>query len=288
MHSEISRVRRVIVVDRDPKLRALAERALRAPEFQAYTFASGSDALAEVDEIGPDCVVSDALLPDMQCELFLSTLRARPGLEAVPAVAMAVTRSEARIRAVLDAGFDAYVLKPFPLRELLGKVRSLLPAARASVASAARAAVSGETPTVALAAAGSSSARDAGKGAARARSLPATPPAPAAAGGRQGLWSKVASQGGRYTRVDRNGRSLVVLTEAKARPHFVITTVITEKGWALRKVSTELPYALARDDDRDLVRQQIELQHEAVLQNLDALVLDTTSRRVVWSRGLVP
>jgi hypothetical protein len=88
--------------------------------------------------------------------------------------------------------------------------------------------------------------------------------------------------------VDRSGRSLVVLTEANARPHFVVTTVIAEKGWALRKIATELPHALAREDDGDLVRRQIDLQHEDVLGRLDALVLDACPRRVVWSRGLVP
>jgi DNA-binding NarL/FixJ family response regulator len=71
-------------------------------------------------------VVSDILMPDMDGETFLRAIRSVPGLEHTPFVTVSAVRSEARIKAVLDAGADAFLLKPFPLRELLDKVRSLL------------------------------------------------------------------------------------------------------------------------------------------------------------------
>ena len=65
-------------------------------------------------------------MPDMDGESLLRALRAVPGLEAVPFIALSAVRSEARIRAVVGAGADAFLLKPFPLRELTDKVRSLV------------------------------------------------------------------------------------------------------------------------------------------------------------------
>ena len=79
-----------------------------------------------MSQIKPDCVVSDILMPDMDGESLLRALRAVPGLEAVPFIALSAVRSEARIRAVVGAGADAFLLKPFPLRELTEKVRSLV------------------------------------------------------------------------------------------------------------------------------------------------------------------
>ena len=76
--------------------------------------------------IKPDCVVSDILMPDMDGESLLRALRAVPGLESVPFIALSAVRSEARIRTVIGAGADAFLLKPFPLRELTEKVRSLV------------------------------------------------------------------------------------------------------------------------------------------------------------------
>ena len=132
--------RRMMVVDDDPKVRLLLERAFRAPEFETYSFPTGKAALERVTEIRPDCVVSDMLMPDMDGEGLLRALRALPGLESVPFIALSAVRSEARIRAVVGAGADAFLLKPFPLRELTDKVRSArgAPARGAPDARAAR------------------------------------------------------------------------------------------------------------------------------------------------------
>ena len=117
---------RMVVVDDDSKVRVLLERAFRAPEFETHAFPTGAAALRRIAEIRPDCVVSDILMPDMDGEGLLRAVRAVPGLERVPFIAVSAVRSEARIRAVLDAGADAFLLKPFPLRDLIDKVRALL------------------------------------------------------------------------------------------------------------------------------------------------------------------
>jgi hypothetical protein len=88
---------------------------------------------------------------------------------------------------------------------------------------------------------------------------------------------------GRFTRVEVRGRSFVVLTEAVAEPKFTVTTVITERGVPLRKIETALPHPLAREEDRDSIRRQLDLQHDDVLRRLDDLVLEVSPRRVLWS-----
>ena len=110
--------RRMIVVDDDPKVRLLLERAFRAARVRDPFVPHGQGRARAPTEIKPDCVVSDILMPDMDGESLLRALRAVPGLEAVPFIALSAVRSEARIRAVVGAGADAFLLKPFPLREL--------------------------------------------------------------------------------------------------------------------------------------------------------------------------
>jgi hypothetical protein len=88
---------------------------------------------------------------------------------------------------------------------------------------------------------------------------------------------------GRFTRVESRGRSFIVLTEAVAQPKFTVTTVITERGVPLRKIESALPHPLAREEDRETVRRQLDLQHDDTLRRLDDLVLDSAPRRVVWS-----
>ncbi len=122
----MSAPRRLVVVDDDSKVRLLLERAFKSPEFETYTFPTGAAALEKLPEIRPDCVVSDLLMPDMDGEAFLRALREMPGFQEVPFIAVSAVRSEARIRSVLAAGAHAFLLKPFPLRDLIDKVRTLL------------------------------------------------------------------------------------------------------------------------------------------------------------------
>jgi DNA-binding response OmpR family regulator len=264
--------RRIVVVDDDAKVRALLERAFRAPEFETRAFPTGGAALRRIPEIRPDCVVSEALLPDMDGESLLRAVRAMPGLERVPFIAVSAARSEAGLRAILAAGGHSFLLKPFPLRDLLDKVRGALarPPAGAPLDG-------DESPTRPLV----TGPHTTSTAAVRRKPPPAPTPAPDV---RQvELGPAEPGQGfGRFTRVQTRDRSLVVLTEATARPRFTITTVITEDGAPLRRIESALPHPLAREEDDDTVRRQVHLQHEDALRRLDELVLDRTPRRVVW------
>ncbi|HSD67262.1 MAG TPA: response regulator [Vicinamibacteria bacterium] len=325
--------RRMVVVDDDSKVRLLLERAFRAPEFETHAFPTGAAALQRVAEIRPDCVVSDILMPDMDGENLLRAMRALPGLERVPFIAVSAVRSEARIRAVLAAGADAFLLKPFPLRDLIDKVRGLVerPAIARSTPDGPGDYTSPTRPMMAAAHTTSTAAirrqperispatvppvappavtrpvPSVGRPVVAPRATPAPPPvrmapvrivlpgpAPAPPKGppvarpdvrRTELGPADAGLGfGRFTRVESRGRSFVVLTETVAQPKFTVTTVITEKGVPLRKIESALPHPLAREEDRDTVRRQLDLQHDDTLRRLDDLVLDSAPRRVVWS-----
>jgi CheY-like chemotaxis protein len=343
----MSTSRRLVVVDDDSKVRLLLERAFRAPEFETHAFPTGAAALQRLAELRPDCIVSDILMPDMDGESLLRAARAVPGLERVPFIAVSAVRSEARIRAVLAAGADAFLLKPFPLRDLIDKVRGLVArpaAARSTPDSRTGDYTSPTRPVVAMPHTMSTAAVRRTPKAARPPAPPApapppppalpappsavpraatppaaprpapqtlppptaptsvrvapvrivvpAPPAPPAKAPaaeradvrRVELSPPDAGLGfGRFTRVESRGRSFIVLTEAVAQPKFTVTTVITEKGVPLRKIESALPHPLAREEDRETVRRQLDLQHDDTLRRLDDLVLDSAPRRVVWS-----
>jgi CheY-like chemotaxis protein len=307
----------MIVVDDDSKVRLLLERAFRPPEFETHTFPTGAAALRRVAEIRPECVVSDILMPEMDGETLLRGVRAVPGLERVPFIALSALRSEARIRAVLAAGADAFLLKPFPLRELIEKVRALLerPAAARPAPEKTNGHASPTRPVVAAPHTTSTAAprrrlppaARGGPASSPTGRIPAAPPAapprsvrlppvriavaprpapPARDGEARRVEIGPPDPGvgfGRFTRVEVRGRSFVVLTEAVAAPKFTLTTVVTERGVPLRKIESALPHPLAREEDHDTIRRQLDLQHDDVLRRLEDLVLVASPRRVLWS-----
>jgi two-component system response regulator MprA len=94
-----------------------------------HTAVDGNDALLRVDDLAPDVIVLDVLMPGTDGLAVCRLLRARGN--ATP-ILMLTARHEVSDRvAGLDAGADDYLVKPFALDELLARLRALL--RRASV-----------------------------------------------------------------------------------------------------------------------------------------------------------
>jgi CheY-like chemotaxis protein len=259
------RTSRVVIADDDPKVRRLLEHALHAPEFEVHAFATGAEALAAAPEIRPHCVVSDMLMPDMDGEGLLRGLRETPGLESVPFLVVSAIRSEARIESILAAGASAFLLKPFPVKELVARIRSLADHGEEPEEETTEEPEAGADGEPALAA------------------LLAEPPDPSSMPKRTELQTDHSPGFGRFTKVEQDGRSFMVLTEIENAPQFTVITTITEKGLGRRKIESSLLHPLTRKEDRDTVRRQVDLQHENALDFLSRLVLDGAARRIVWS-----
>lgn len=104
---------RVLVVDDDLNLQQLVLTRLRKAGHQVLCAASGTEALAVVEERGaPDVVVLDVGLPGMSGFELLPALRSLAGLEELPAVFLS-----GRVEACdVDAGRAMgaiYLTKPF-------------------------------------------------------------------------------------------------------------------------------------------------------------------------------
>jgi len=273
----MSTTKRIIVADDDSKVRQLLEHALRAPEFEVHTFPSGAEALAALPGLQPDCVVSDLLMPDMGGEQLLRAARGLPGLEQVPFLVVSAIRSEARIQRVLEAGAAAFMLKPFPVRELAAKIRDVTDAAKTR-----KALEEASLPELKLP--GDFGVSE-GVAVEEAPPLPLELEDPSPPGPRQTELSPTSTVlgFGRYTKVEQIRRSFVVLTEIELAPQFTITTIITERGIGRRRIQSSLLHPLTRDEDRELIRRQVDQQHEDVIERLAELVLEDGTREVVWS-----
>ena len=118
--------KRIVVVDDEPLVRLLLERALGPPEFETIAFAAPKDALIKLHEIGPDLIVCDIAMPEMDGRAFLQVVKRSAQLRDVPFIFLSGIRSNDEIVAALEGGADDFVSKPFEVRRLVAKVRATL------------------------------------------------------------------------------------------------------------------------------------------------------------------
>jgi len=114
---------RVLIVDDEPPIRKLLRMGLTAQGYQVLEAPNGKAALELIAQ-GPDLVILDLGLPDVQGFDLLRTIRARN--EQVPIVVLSSRGDEAAKVAALDLGADDYVTKPFGTEELLARMRAAL------------------------------------------------------------------------------------------------------------------------------------------------------------------
>lgn len=113
----------ILVVDDEPQIRKFLRISLEAHGYLVNEARLGEDGLQYCAQLGPDLVILDLGLPDMEGSTFISRLREwSPTLILV----LSVRESETEKVNALDAGANDYVTKPFGIRELMARIRALL------------------------------------------------------------------------------------------------------------------------------------------------------------------
>jgi two-component system KDP operon response regulator KdpE len=114
---------RVLVVNDEPPIVRMVAANLRMRGYEVVTASTGETALAAAEATPPDVVILDLGLPGIGGLEVLARLRS---WSEVPVIVLTAADDERRMVAVLDAGADDYVTKPFGIGELLARVRVAL------------------------------------------------------------------------------------------------------------------------------------------------------------------
>ena len=113
----------VLVADDEPRITKLVSIALSEEGFRVVTANGGEDALARAEEVRPDIVLLDIVMPDLDGIEVMRRLHER---RAVPVILLTAKGSTADKAKGLDLGADDYLAKPFHPDELAARVRAVM------------------------------------------------------------------------------------------------------------------------------------------------------------------
>ena len=116
-------MKKILVVDDEKPISDIIKFNLKKEGYDVYTAYDGEEALQKVEEINPDLVLLDLMLPKID---GLEVAREVRKTHDMPIIM--VTAKDAEIDKVLglEMGADDYVTKPFSNRELVARVKANL------------------------------------------------------------------------------------------------------------------------------------------------------------------
>ena len=116
----------VLVVEDEPAQREVLAYNLEAEGFNVARAENGEEALLLVDELAPDIIVLDWMLPSVSGIEVCRRLKTRHETRNIPIIMLSARAEEVdRVRG-LETGADDYVIKPYSVVELMARVRAQL------------------------------------------------------------------------------------------------------------------------------------------------------------------
>jgi two-component system phosphate regulon response regulator PhoB len=116
----------VLVVEDESAIAELIAINLRHAGFDVTVAADAAEAQRAVDQVLPDLVLLDWMLPGQSGLQLSRRWRAEARTRELPMIMLTARADEADKIAGLDAGADDYLTKPFSTKELLARIRAVL------------------------------------------------------------------------------------------------------------------------------------------------------------------
>lgn len=113
----------VLIVEDEPELSAIVADYVAAAGYRPEVIANGREALARVQQVPPDLIVLDLMLPELD---GLAVCRAVRGFSSVPVIMTTARVQELDRLLGLETGADDYLCKPYSPRELVARIGTVL------------------------------------------------------------------------------------------------------------------------------------------------------------------
>jgi excisionase family DNA binding protein len=118
----------VLIVDDDERVREYVRVNLEMEGYVVRQAGSAEEGLAVLEEVSPDLILLDVMMPEVDGWEMLRRVRERHGVGAIPVVMFSGKVDEESFVEATARGAQGFVGKPFDPQQLIEQAKQLLPA----------------------------------------------------------------------------------------------------------------------------------------------------------------
>ena len=115
---------KILIVDDEENIRHLLRLAFEE-DFEVVEAVDGMDAFEKAIRVKPHIILSDIMMPKLDGYGLYRKIKSRPETAAVPFVFLSAKKDVDERVVGLEMGADDYITKPFSIKELKAKIRSI-------------------------------------------------------------------------------------------------------------------------------------------------------------------
>ena len=123
----------LLLADDSITIQKVVELTFAETEHSVVAVGNGRDLLARIDQVSPDLILCDVVMPDLNGYDICQRIKSEPATLHIPVVLLTGTFEPFDRDRALAAGCDAIVTKPFEAKELIATVEDLLMRSQAFV-----------------------------------------------------------------------------------------------------------------------------------------------------------
>jgi len=117
---------KIMIVEDDPDICEILSFNLEQEGYDIEIFHNGQKAMDSLQEIPPDIILLDLMLPGLNGLEFTRAIRKDEELKNLPIIMITARSEEMDVLHGLEQGADDYITKPFRPKEVIARVKALL------------------------------------------------------------------------------------------------------------------------------------------------------------------
>lgn len=117
---------KILVIEDEAPVRERIVKALSFEGYETFEGENGREGLELARQHGPDLIIADIMMPELDGQGLVSVLRDDPETRLTPVIMVTALDQRVEQRRFMEMGADDYITKPFDLDELLGAVQTQL------------------------------------------------------------------------------------------------------------------------------------------------------------------